>query len=220
VDDFGQYDDDDRNPRFARSFGEQPWLRQSTPPWHMWGNQQEVVALAVSGNTNRPLQQQLLKISYKRPETWHWLFSATLLEGPQAIAGFANGVVVTFDLTVGIGRTSITMPAFETFQWSWVGPLLAPVQNQIWSTQARAPNRVFFTPTPAVPIDNVVDQIVAEDIQLGVSVSFAANGGSVGDFRVLVAAQFAPKSHVRPDWFLPENAPLESVFPGDEIGGR
>lgn len=215
----GQYDGDGpllgaplRSP-FANAYGQ-------TPPWHMWGNQETVTLPQITGNTTAPLKQQLLRVSYKRPETWQWLFSATLLAGPQAIAGFANGLVVTFDLTVGIGRTAITIPGFELFQFGWVGPLLAPVQTQIWSTQSRAPNRQFFTPTPAVPVDSIVNQIVAEDIQLGVSVGAAANGGSIGDFTVLVAAMFAPKTHVRPDWYLPEETPLAAVFPGGEVGGR
>lgn len=219
----GQYDGDGppigRSP-FADEYGQQPWLRGSTPPWHMWGNQETVTLRGITGNTTAPLNQQMLRVSYKRPETWHWLFAATLLAGPQALAGFANSMIVTFDLTVGIGRTAITLPAFETFFWSWVGPLIAPVNNQIWSTQARAPNRVFFTPNPALPVDNVVDQIVAEDIQLSCSVLAAANGGVIGDFTVQIAAMFAPKTHVRPDWYLPEPAPLEAVFPGGETGGR
>lgn len=227
MSDWGQHDGDAPfgGSPFATAQGQQPWLRQTDPPWKMWGNEQTVTLLNVAGNTTAPLKQQLLRVSYKRPETWHWLFSATLLQGPQALGGFGAALFVSFDLTVGIGRTAITIPGFELFGFQWLGPLLAPVNTQIWSTQSRAPNRVFATPNPAAPVDSIVDQIVAQDIQLGVSVSAGGTGGLVGDYSVLVAAQFAPKSHIRPDWYLPDApdgtpAPIEAVFPGDEVGGR
>ncbi len=227
-DDFGQHDGDGawgRSP-FARTPTEQPWLRRTDEPWKLWGNEQTITMLNVAGNAS-PVSPptQLLRVSYKRPETWHWLFSATLLRGPQAIAGFGAALFVSYNLTVGIGRTAITIPGFELLGFQWAGPLLAPINTQIWSTQSRAPNRIFATPNPAVPVDSVVDQIVAQDIQMNVTVSAGGTGGLVGDYSVLVAAMMAPKSHVRPDWYIPDApdgtpAAIESVFPGDEIGGR
>ena len=72
-------------------------------------------------------------------------------------------------------------------------------------------------------LSNAVNQIVAQDLQLQVTIvalTVADNVAAVGqDVVVEVSAFFAPKTHIRPEWLHP-TAPIEQQFPGDEIGGR
>lgn len=172
--------------------------RSGIPPWHMWGNTQTIVApiqsSAVASRGSTP--GQLVRINYARPETWHWLFSAKLLQGPNADVGSVfTQVEVAFDLTVGIGRSAVSIDggsggvgpgnllqggkSFENFFFEWGngGAILFPLGAQLWTTQVLAPNRNFRSNAPfpnqsgfPVPGDfvtgpAVIDQITAQDIQ-------------------------------------------------------
>lgn len=234
-DDYGQVDGD-ASVQFQAlpSDAIQPWLREQQPPWHMWGNTQQISAvIETTGALRVGTTNQLVRISYKRPETWHWIFSARLLSGPANTAGFFTRLFVHWELTSGIGRSAIQMafpnvattfaqPAFDdfTFQWGPVNPAF-PVGAQIWATEATTPGKSFQADGPA-SFGNPLQQIVAQDLQLQVQIvglTVPANVAAVGQTAVVeVSAQFAPKTHVRPDWFIPK--PAEMKFPGAEIQGR
>jgi hypothetical protein len=236
--------------RFQPSLGgvDHPWLREGIPPWHLWGNSQTldaVVQTAAAGQV-QPTTGQLVKISYKRPESWHWILSSRLISGPSgdlvAPAG-AVSINVYFDLIIGTGRSAIvlqgltgvgfTSRSFEqhTFQWDAAGGGFPP-GAKIWTTEVLAPARTFRTFPPffndtgnAVPPDesaSVIDKIVAQDIQLSCRV-FAttgiANAALGGTVQVEVSAAFAPAVHVRPDWYQ-RTAVSEAQFAGSETGGK
>ncbi|HEY6726636.1 MAG TPA: hypothetical protein VI197_21525 [Polyangiaceae bacterium] len=240
-DDDGQDDGDgwsvgaSRGVQFAKGMQAQPWLRGNSPPWHLWGNTQRLtvpIQLTGAGVDRSGTTNQLLRISYKRPETWHWLFHARLVSGPANTAGFFSTITVSWELATGIGRSAVRMfaegapyfaiPPFERFDFRW-GPVNTafPVGAHIWSTQSTAPTRFFngdgpFTEGPPVT------EIVGQDIQLQVqlqAVTVPANVAAVGQTCTLeVSAMFSPKNHVRPDWFF-NKAAIEQQFPGDEVGG-
>jgi hypothetical protein len=66
-----------------------------------------------------------------------------------------------------------------------------------------------------------VTEIVAQDIQLNVRAQIGISGALVGyPYNAVceVTALFAPKTHVRPDWY--REGPQEVQFPGGEVGGR
>lgn len=209
-------------PQFA-SAG-QPWLRQGTPPWHLWGNLQPITVNA--GGFAAPTfnqETQLAKVAYKRPETFHWLFVARLISINPVPAGIQEaGVQVDFDLTVGLGRSTTKLTSFEQFRWLWNdtfagGNIPRTRFALMYSTQVQAPLREYnLVAPPASQQPNVIDQLVAENIQLQVRV--ADIGNYVYTLEMEVSAYFAPKTHVRPEWYC--DAPPEVTFPGDEIGGR
>lgn len=235
VDNDGQYDGEVRY--FANPMRSQPWMRGSTPPWHLWGNTQQIsVPIETTGAIREGVTNQLVRIAYRRPETWHWLFSARLISGPDNTPGFFSRLFVHWELTVGVGRSAVQMqfelnsptqsfaiPAFEDFIFRW-GPTIAtfPRGAHIWSTESRAPTRFFEGDGPQVPGDPV-NQIVAQDIQLQVQIvglTVADNVLAAGQSAVVeVSAHFAPKTHFRPDW-LQLDVPPEAQFPGEEVGGR
>ena len=134
--DFGQFDDDG-GPQpianFVPAGAGQPWLRGGMPPWHLWGNSQRIVApvqdSSLAARTNSP--GQLVKISYKRPETWHWIFAAKLLSGPDGTVTEQLQVEVAFDLTIGIGRSNIILQSAP--------PNLDKAFEQYFSNGAAAP---------------------------------------------------------------------------------
>lgn len=224
----------------------QPWLRQGTPPWHLWGNSQLVRATVQSSAAVQRVATpgQLVKINYGRPETWQWLFAAKLVAGPPATVAEFLQVEVAFDLTVGIGRSAIQMPplgsnvfldkAFEQYFFTWGGgaSVLFPVNVQLWTTEVLAPNRQFRTNAPfpdqtgnaaaGSESASTISQIVAQDLQLNCRVIALAPPGAphIGQqVTVEVAAQFAPMTHVRPDW-QQHGAPPEVQFPGGEVPAR
>ena len=67
-----------------------------------------------------------------------------------------------------------------------------------------------------------MDAIVAQDIQLSVRAvcyTVVGNVAALGQrVELEVSAQFAPQTHVRPDWF--RKAPEELAFAGSEVEGR
>jgi len=216
----GQYDGDGPAPGnpFATQFGQQPWLRGNVPPWHMWGTI-ETLTLPITGPLTQTVSQQLSRVNYRRPETWHWLFFARLLQGPTLEGeGDVTAATIFFDVTVGLGRASVTLPGFEAFRFAWTSPSPPPPPDEPkWSTTAVRPERGV---PPGDEPDYTVYQIVAEDIQCSCRIGYGSQRGVVATPIILeVGAFFAPKNHIRPDW-LQLDATIEAQFPGSELQGR
>lgn len=232
-DDDGQVDGDASAPAgfsssaaaspFAIAMHAQPWLRNvGVPPWHLWGTTQQLTFRTSSFGVASQLASQLVKVSYKRPETWHWLFHARLISGPTVLNPQEAGVRVHFDVITGLGRTVVQMPSFESFQWVWTDPGGGPVPTPptgivMWSTSTYGPQRSYNNATPPAAVENRIDELVSQDLQIGVRLESLSNFPNT--IVVEVSAFVSPKTHIRPEWLHPE-APLEQVFPGDEIGGR
>jgi hypothetical protein len=173
---------------------------------------------------------QLVKIAYRRPETWHWVFSARVLDGDDALVTDPIIVEVHFDLTIGIGRSMVQIPGgygyfdsrndppFESFQFAWGGPggdPACPRGAQIWSTAVQAPGKSFLNGPVPTKSPCIVNEIVAQDIQLNCRVIAITFPGGPQGLRadIEVSAHFSPKTHLRPEWFK------GGSFPGAEDGG-
>lgn len=221
------------NSPFASSMQAAPWLRgNGQPPWHMWGNSQriEMFLPSTSGNSSEVQRGQLTRVAYGRPETWHWLFTARLLEADDADPDEPLQLAIIWELTVGIGRSMQQNLGFDGWNILWGTPSTptdqAPVGRLLWATQTFQPtlNRTIFSADPDTEPPNVIDEIVAQDIQLNVRAALVSpvtprtnNKRAVLE----VGAQWAPKSHIRPDWYQQDQGtPPEAQFPGQEIGGR
>lgn len=216
-------------------------MRSGIPPWHMWGNTQ-VIEVNDTFAVNTPATAgQMLRISYLRPETWRWVFFARLLEAREAAAGESLVVSVGFNLTMGVGRSQITIPNFEQYTWAWGAAAVArnpPLDYFKYSTASNGRMRIDFAelfvppgtqdpwlippgpsggsppngPTAARSLSNHIDQIVAQDIQLDIAVNCSTFGGPL-TAKVEVSAQFSPNVHLRPEWFK------GGRYPGAEDGG-
>lgn len=175
-------------------------------PWLLWGGSQQIELVMGSSAGFELNTQQLAKISYKRPESWKWLFTLEVIEVETSDVTRTGVVQVRYNLTTGIGRTSITLKDFELFIYTPTLPL--PGQH-MWSTSVLTPPRdsSMVAPFP----QNYVSEIVAQDLQLNVN-ALLTGRAAVGTRVVLrVSAFFSPISHVRPEWFKEE-------FPGNEDG--
>lgn len=217
--DYAQLDGDE-GPQPVANFvpnTAQPWLRSGMSPWHMWGNTQVInlVSEGALGSLNPvPRSGQLCKVGYGRPDTWHWIFSVKILSASAAVAPSLAAVVVAFDLIIGVGRSNIQLPDFETFVINYPG--VAPL-TPFYSTQVLGPNRTLTVTAPAVAVPNVISEIAAQDIQVQARCLFFHTAAGE-PATIEVSAHFAPKNHIRPDWY--RNGPEEVAFPGSETEGR
>lgn len=234
-DDDGQVDGDDqpfaspfaRSSPFAQSMTAQPWLKSPMPPWHLWGNTQRLDLELPVGVFNPLVQQgQLTRISYSRPETWHWLFTARLIHADDAEPLEQLQLTIVWELTVGIGRSVQINGGFDNYNISWGTPLTptdaAPNGRLIWTTETfqAPPGRNQFI-APAVEPLNRIDSIVAQDIQLNVRAALLSPvfpRTVAKSATVEIGAQWSPRTHVRPDWYL--DGPTELRFAGSETGGK
>lgn len=180
-------------------------------PWLMWGSTQNynalISALPAPGNIQTA---QIARISYARPETWSFFFAATITQVPAAALGVIQ-VDVLFDLVIGVGRSQISMPVFGGFSFSGNGAALANAKK--WTSVVLAPEQN----DPGPSFRPQLEWFTAQDIQAAARVdAFQGGGGPAVGSRlgVQVEAFFAPRAHVRPEWF--EQPPR---FPGGENKG-
>lgn len=231
-DDLGQVDGDGSSPLspFATTMKAAPWLREGIPPWHLWGNTARIaLEITTASSTSVPLRVpgQLTKVAYKRPETWHWLFTARVLEADDAEPDEPLQLTIAWDLTVGIGRAVQQNQGFDQWNLFWGTPTnptnFAPRGALLWATETyqRSLRRTIFLAAPLTEPPNMIDEIVAQDIQLNATAFLASPVSPLTvDKRVLieVGAQWAPKTHIRPDWYT--DGPPEATFGGAETAGK
>lgn len=184
------------------------------PPWKMWGGAQVASITSTGGAGNAVVEShQLARVNYKRPEAWHFLFSGRLIQAPDTGALESVTVTLIFDLIVGIGRTIIQLPQFERLQWAWSNGEAAP-KTVVLTSDAGLGTRLRASGGALTTHD--IDQIVAQDIQCNCRVAVLSTGFNA-TCDIEFGAMFAPKVHVRPDWFL--KAAAVQKFRGDELGG-
>ncbi|HEX7235471.1 MAG TPA: hypothetical protein VF405_00840 [Gammaproteobacteria bacterium] len=180
----------------------------SIVPWHMWGTSKIITVPLPSSSATQFVQSgQLARVNYKRPETWHFLFVAELLAAPDGVAGNNVDVIVDFDIFVGIGRAVAALkgragePGFARLTFHYAGPASAQVGITKWTTQATS--EVSNTPTILNPNPIVlpVVEFPAQDIQCSARVTTQSASADPLPTKVEVHAYFAPKNHIRPDWF-------------------
>ena len=198
-----------------------------SPPWHMWGTEETLVVTPATGAL-LPVAAgaQLARINYKRPETWHFFAYAELM-GP-AVANDSLLITCNIDIIFGVGRSSwqtqgqtpsgSNMSAAQhLIQFQWARPIATsiPELSKKWTSKALSP--------PLIDGDansrQVLDSFVAQDIQASAR-CVAGVAGNNPNVSVRVGIFFAPKVHVRPDWFSGRLKALnELLFRGDETGG-
>lgn len=192
-------------------------------PWHMWGTTVQMSPVyrpAAAPQEQIQASQQILRINYKRPDTWSFWLGAKIVGG--TISAVATNVRCLVHLNIGLGRSSfetkqdpydIGQFGFHVFNWV-IGPGAQPGStnnNTKYTTVVRSPPNQDDMP----PDDTrfLIDRFPAQDIQCWADASvMAADVGTRIDLEV--SAYFAPMTHVRPDWFNEENQ-----FPGAETGG-
>lgn len=194
-------------------------VAKGPPPWHLWGQTKTVDLLA----TGAPQIQgiQLARIDYHRPESWNFFFGVNFLGvdvPPLADVEFE----VSFDVIPGVGLTNFntkndaplfTPPSqlcFAYFQFHLPAGSL-PVGNIVtkrWTTTSRSPQLDDSDNTSRLP----VNYLVAQNLQCQASVLQSTGGPNISA-KFELTAMFAPRVHVRPDWW-------NGDFSGGELGGK
>lgn len=190
---------------------------KSNSPWLMWGNTLTVTTQPGIAIANPDRQTtQLVKVAYKRPETWNFLFSCRVISADPVVATTA---FVDFNVQTGLGRTvaniatqrtSVAQPGFERYVF-FGAPLLPTAANAFkWSTSVSGPVRDDTVVPPATNAPNITNHIVGQDIQINVSIGYVAVGATA-PLVLEVSAFLSPEVHIRPEWF-------RRIFPGGEDG--
>lgn len=184
-------------------------MRKGIPPWHLWGDS-KIIEVPYSVALLNFYSSQVAKVSYGRPETWTFYFASRILNlTPDDTAGEID---IYFDVTIGVGRSQVTMEGFERHMFSWTNAP-SPIGGLKYSTEVYGPNRTDIPIPPAYTIpSNIISEITAQDIQVQARAVYT--GGTIvpKSATVEVTAYFAPRSHIRPEWFKGE-------FPGGEDNG-
>jgi hypothetical protein len=162
------------------------------PPWHLWGTSSSNFSIeaATLGNTGKAAQ--LARIRYKRPENWRFAFQCVVQQVSEPTNDFVLDVY--FDLIFGVGRSKISIDAFEHYSFGFAGGLGLVLPHVFWSTEVVSPPRIVGSAASS----GVCDHIVASDIQCTARVVLL--GSPPNTMNLEVTAQFAPNVHVRPDW--------------------
>jgi hypothetical protein len=221
------YDDDDESASVVGAdYGEFSTEATPQPPWHLWGSMAQVRVTAPLNQIGGGSSQQLARINYKRPETWSFWLGCKIIAGTPLVGVDPRTLHINFHLVVGIGRSSWdTNPrqgtwsgqAFDTsfchMQWNVNFTPGSSNQNQSkWTCQTRGPALNDLDATAPRPL---IDSFPAQDVQCNALVTMG-DGWNPGDFMLVeVGAFFAPKGHIRPDWFKRRGG----RFLGEETGG-
>lgn len=174
------------------------------PPWLMWGT---TAPVTINGPNAR--SGQLARINYARPETWSFFFAAELV-GVNAAPAADVFFQVAFDIMPGVGRAAFdtqntqalaTPPqdlTFALFQFKLPAGTLpgGNIVTKRWTSTVRSPLLDDNDATSRFDIDH----IVAQDIQCQASIVQSTGGPNV-QAQFNVSAFFAPRAHVRPEWF-------------------
>lgn len=162
---------------------------------------------------------QVANVNYGRPETWSFFFGVELV-GTSGAPAADDDFTIKFDLIVGLGRDnfdtliddSLPRDAFARFLMRVPAGVTAPnpaLQFKRWTTESVSPQT---DDAVGAASRRPLTWFPAQDIRCRASLYQATGGPNIGaTFRL--SAFFAPRSHVRPDWFV-------ESFAGKETGGR
>lgn len=179
-------------------------------PWKMWGSTQLLtIDGAVASN-----REQLVKLNYKRPDSFQFFLHCAIVRGPNPIP-FNGTVSVVFDLITGIGRSVVdtaqsqsSVDAFATFSWAMVAFGVIP-RTPKWSTQTRTQPMIDGDATSRMLCDSFVGE--------SINISARAETDIPLGWTVQATALIAPRTHIRPDWFA--DGLNKTRFTGGELGG-
>ena len=194
----------------------QPDFANILAPWHMWGTSQRLV---LDGGDIQ--SRQLVKIAYKRPETWSMFFGAKVIAAANSGGAPTLNLEVDFEVIIGVGRTMFDtnggLPlatagnnVFRYFNFILPLPYNFSTFGIKYATSASGPPVDDALPL----VRQTIDWFPAQDIQVRAGARATPSAQSTAIIEV--TAWCAPRSHVRPDWFADDRA---AQFLGGERGG-
>jgi hypothetical protein len=174
----------------------------------LWGT---TANLSIAQAGVPPPSQQLIRVNYKRPDTWNFFLHARIAQA--AVGGPAGAVLrIFFHLILGVGRSSVEVTNFATMEWTWIAAGTPPT-FALYTTATRTRLLIPGDPTSF----EITRDFPAQDIQMYCT-GFYENPPLVGaadTAKVAMTAYVSPKTHLRPEWY-DQN---EQQFRGQETGG-
>lgn len=191
-------------------------------PWHMWGSSVRhtgtLQAISPSPFTVQGTTVQMAKIAYARPDTWSFLFGLFLLDGPEDVDSVSVTIRADFEVAAGIGRSVMWMRngigdgrGFARITLPYTSPFTQVRPFGSWMTVAVPP-----ASSEASGDLKFLQNFPAQDIQCQARIFGTSGVQFLGrEFTVEAHAYFAPRSHIRPEWFAEHG----EQFRGHETGG-
>jgi hypothetical protein len=156
--------------------------------------------------------RQLVRVDYRRPETWRFLLYARLLSTSAEPGDLQNALVfVTFAVSLGLGRSMSRLPQFQLFQWGWSNSSNSPFFLTNFEADAQAArNPILCDFAYGAPLiddrrsggsvsePKEIRHVVAESINVAATVNLASDFSH--QMQIEVGAYFSPQTHVRPEW--------------------
>lgn len=189
----------------------------------MWGSSAVASILIPLSGAGQGQTVQLARVNYRRPESWNFIFAAELISTPQVQD--TSIILVDFDVIVGVGRSVVTLGrsdepptevgtsentrGYARLRWQTANPRFN--EQKKWTTVGTLPVPDDMEPTVG---GRVSSYFVAQDIQCKARIHIT--GTTAFTYAVNVSAFFAPRAHVRPDWYAKL---AEEQFRGEEFGG-
>lgn len=152
------------------------------PPWHMWGNHLNI-HLEATGAPFDISTLQLVNINYGRPETWSWIFWSEVTASSNP--GAPGVVQARFNVTTGVGRARLTIPDFVMFIYTPILPNL----------------NLRYTTSTVDSETRVISDLPTQDLIINVNAIITGGAAPGTTVDLTVGAFFAPKSHIRPEWY-------------------
>jgi hypothetical protein len=199
-------------------------------PWHMWGNTIRVSLPLVAPPAPRTIGSvenvQVAKVEYRRPETWSFFLAGRIING--VTSDVDRILIAQLNLYLGVGRSiflakgllpsaGVGQQAFATFRWDIpAGTVPTETTNASrWTTSVTSPALDDSVATST----HDITWFPSENIQVDASAQLTVANGSLLDnsIDIELTAYFAPRTHVRPDWFSDDDSVPQ--FPGGEVKG-
>ena len=192
-------------------------------PWHLWGSHVTHASTlqAVSPSPFDPQGQtrQVSKVNFKRPDSWSFMFGLFLTRAPDSVLAVNVVIQVDIELIVGVGRSMMQLrngigagQGFARLELRYTTPIAQRQPFGTWTTVARTPVVSGAAPNE---ISQDITSFPAEDINCSARIFGTSGVQLLGTaFEVEVHAYFAPRSHIRPEWYAED-----SQFRGNETGG-
>jgi hypothetical protein len=171
-------------------------------PWRMWGSTQ-TIELPGSATPISQTSGQIANIDSHYPTSWGFFLACQLQYDGTVLP--SNSVFVDFILTFGVGRSTVILDPFVRFDFSILNnDFVSRTSRFCTQVQAYAPSEFHFNGVPTASnqtANNIIDAIPASNIQLNARLT-PTGPLPVGSLTsVQCSGFFAPKTHVRPDWF-------------------
>lgn len=178
-------------------------------PWLLWGQTSAVTLTGIPATGTSVTTDQLVSARYKRPDTWSFYFALQ-------ITNIANTVPVAvraeFDVTLGLGRNTITIPAFCVLE---IPPAELTQGNQPmrWATQVE--HQAAFVGQLS---NNITDKLTAQSIVINARFFSEGSINNGNTLQANLTAMVAPLTHIRPDWYADPRDKHEMQFSGETKG--